>query len=317
MCTYCAKIVLSYIKSSDINSDLKSDLEAFKDDLSVKLSASDNPQQTANEVVTSHIQRKVSVGYQEERLVSIPKAFSNVDRKSILQQSNSLKTLYNEMAEVLPYQNQGYDLIAYLIDSRNAVTSVQAVPILNAMIEAGFLIPLYALTQSSDDEVLMDFNEQCAYKLMRVDEMMSHSGTFTLDVDLEASSVHLTRPIPDNLSISEGKRFILFCFNYLVNGLFNPACLFDLASDTLPTNAQDHSFGFSTSKEFEMQNSLLFTAGSKPLMEAFCEHEELLLCKPYKCTWSIIGALCMHLLSVHRNFTSKCSTTSILRAIGR
>lgn len=49
--------------------------------------------------------------------------------------------------------------------------------------------------------------------------------------------------------------------------------------DLIPPHAQDSSFGFSTSKDFEIQNSWLSTAGSKSLMEAFCDHEELLLSK--------------------------------------
>lgn len=51
---------------------------------------------------------------------------------------------------------------------------------------------------------------------------------------------------------------------------------FDLL-DSLPQNTQD-SFSFTTTKDFEDENSVLSITGSKSLMEAFCNHEELLLC---------------------------------------
>lgn len=48
-------------------------------------------------------------------------------------------------------------------------------------------------------------------------------------------------------------------------------------SDSI-ANTQNTSAAFSTSKDFEMHNSLMSSAGSKLLMEVFCDHEELLLC---------------------------------------
>lgn len=196
VCTYCAQIVLSYLKSSDINTDLKKDLESLKDDLSVKLS-NDGKLQPTDTVATS-VQRKVSIGYQEERLVSSSTpGLSNDDRKQILQQSQSLKTVHQDMVKMLPIHCCGSELVAYIINSRNAANNVQAVAMLRTMIDAGFLIPQLLANQSSDDDMLLEFHEQGMYKLMRIDDVMSHSGTFQLDLDVDASSVHLSRPDPD------------------------------------------------------------------------------------------------------------------------
>lgn len=173
---------------------------------------------------------------------------SNADRKNILQQSNSLKSLYEEMTRALSYQNRGADLVSFLISNQKSSNKIQAVAILNAMIEAGFLVGLSQVV--SNENITSSFDENIFYKLLRIDEAMSHSGSFQLDLDLEASSVHLSRPNPDSLGWLE---------------------------DSMPSNTQD-SFGFTTTKDFEDESSVLSTAGSKSLMESFCNHEELLLC---------------------------------------
>ena len=36
VCTYCCKVVLSYLKSADIGADLSSDLRALQEDLQIK-----------------------------------------------------------------------------------------------------------------------------------------------------------------------------------------------------------------------------------------------------------------------------------------
>ncbi|KAJ6641206.1 putative 1-phosphatidylinositol 3-phosphate 5-kinase [Pseudolycoriella hygida] len=244
VCTYCAKIVLDYLKSSEINLDLKLDLQALQEDLSSKFShqiSNDSQDST-----TSQRHRKISIGYQEERLVSnLKSCLSNADRKNILQQSNSLKSLFEEMSKALSYQNRGSDLVTFLIANQKSSNKVQAVAILNAMLEAGFLLRVSQVVSSEDDA--LSFDENAFYKCLPMDEGMRSSGSFQLDLDLEASSVHLSRPNPESMSWVE---------------------------DTLPT--QDN-FGFSTTKDFGDEGSLLSTTGSKSLMEAFCNHEELLL----------------------------------------
>lgn len=219
MCTYCSKIVLTYLNSSDINSDLKSDLQALQDDLAKKFQLqSDESSSTVQEL--SSPQRKISVGYQEERLLSQPKyLLSNADRKNILQQSTSLKVLYEDVAKALPNQNPGSDIIHYLITKNKSSNKSQAIAILTAMIEAGYIIEIdttglnppnpikqrafyfdeneegnNSSTPSSDSDILHEFNENAFYKLLRPSEIMSNSGTFNLNLDVDNSSVHLSKP---------------------------------------------------------------------------------------------------------------------------
>lgn len=199
---------MSYLKSPDITQDLRSDLQALQDDLSNKLYQSDGLNQNENELTTSPSLRKISVGYQEERLVSNQVTnLSNADRKNILQQSNSLKTLHEEMSRVLPFQNCGLDLISFLITNQKSSNKIQAIAILNAMLEAGFLIPLVP------DSDQVEFEENLHYKLVRKTDIMTHSGNYQLDLNFESNAVHLSRSIHEESNVlSEGK---LICITEL------------------------------------------------------------------------------------------------------
>ncbi|GBP09011.1 Putative 1-phosphatidylinositol 3-phosphate 5-kinase [Eumeta japonica] len=119
VCNYCSKIVLSYLRSPNITKDLNSDLQALQQDLSSKLETrtEEQPENLVKEPARcSTLERKISVGYQEERFASHqpPISLTIDDRKNILQQSNSLITLHEEMRKVLPAQNCGTDLIGVL-----------------------------------------------------------------------------------------------------------------------------------------------------------------------------------------------------------
>lgn len=119
VCTYCSKVILTYLKSPNIAADLKCDLRALQEDLSNKLSTgAPSSSSDGDSCVSNILRRKVSVGYQEERFVSTQTStMSSADRKTILQQSNSLRALYEEMIKVLPNQNRGHDLIGFLIST--------------------------------------------------------------------------------------------------------------------------------------------------------------------------------------------------------
>lgn len=246
VCTHCSKKVLTHLKSSTINPD--SDLQVLRDDLSNKLCETHNSQNYIDELQepNSSYNRKVSVGYQEERFVSTPNVvLSNAYRKTCLQQSNSLKMLYDDMVRVLPNQNKGCDFTSFLISNQKSSNKVQSNAILNAMIEAGFLINVVP----TDDELIPNFDENLFYRLLRKDDFMSNSGSFQLDLNFEANSVQLTRPNNDNIIVD-------------VVPLIDP---------------NDSNFGYQTAKKFELENTLLSTSGSRPFVEAFCEHEEILL----------------------------------------
>lgn len=223
VCTYCSKIVLTYLKSPDVNSELKpDDLQALQKDLTSKLQSQTNDGSPSIHESASP-QRKVSVGYQEERLLTQPKyPLSHADRKNILQQSSSLKVLYEDMTKVLPNQNRGAEIINYLITKNKSSNKSQAIAILTAMIEAGYIIELdttnmnattntfgqtkqrligvdvnednSSSNQSSDNDILHEFNENGIYKLLRLSEIMSNSGTFQLNLDVDSSSVHISKP---------------------------------------------------------------------------------------------------------------------------
>lgn len=202
MCTYCSKVVLAHLKSGGLNSD--SDLQALQDDLSIKFPSYGNSNVHADNTNQQHMHRKISVGYQEERLASnLNSSLSNAERKNILQQSNSLKAIHEEMTKSLPYQNRGIDLVQYLIANQKSSNKVQAVTILNALIKAEFLTALF-VTESNATDTLAEFDENCIYKLLRMDDIMTHSGSFQLDLDVETNSVHLSRPNLDESNISEG-----------------------------------------------------------------------------------------------------------------
>lgn len=242
VCNYCSKVVLSYLKSADINADLKSDLQALEDDLSSKFVGASSSSASSSLPSERSPHRKVSVGYQEERLVSNPHVLSNADRKSILQQSTSLKTLYEEMIKSLQNQKKGADLLNFLIYNQKCTNKQQAVAVLNAMLEAGFIVPMLTYDNaelvSSDDAFQVEFNENLFYKLPKAEEIVSH-------VDPPSSFVKRSE------SISEDAE----------------------ADDIMPPNTSLYT----SSKEQDLQSSILSTAGSKPLLEAYCEHEELLL----------------------------------------
>lgn len=245
VCTHCSKKVLTHLKSSTINAD--SDLRLLRDDLSNKLSETQSSSNYVDELQQPNsYNRKISVGYQEERFVSTPNVvLSNAYRKTCLQQSNSLKMLYDEMVKILPNHNKGCDLTSFLIGNQKSSNKIQSNAILNAMLEAGFLINLV----QTDDDLIPTFDENQFYKLLRKDDFMSNSGSFQLDLNFEANSVQLTRPSNDSSVVD-------------VVPLIDP---------------NDSNFGYQTAKNFELENTLLSTSGSRPFVEAFCEHEEILL----------------------------------------
>lgn len=312
VCTYCLKLVLCHLQSADLSAELAPELQLLQEDLATKLMLGRDgavPGSTAGhtgaigagtdgavggvsgcgtvaeqhheDAQTLAAQRKVSIGYQEERLVAMQpqmrrSAASTVDQREMLQQSKSLKALHAQMMASLPLQRTtGAELVHYvMVSTLLAATESQAVAILSAMLEAGFLQAQTAdvATASSDDDVLAlmqpAFDELHTYTLRAADDVMTQSGSsYQLDVDVDNSSVHMTRPAAAT-GVSLGR-----------NDAAKLECYDEHAEEELA--AHDVSFGFSASKDVELENSVLSTAGLKPLMEAFCDHEELLLSKLY------------------------------------
>lgn len=245
VCNYCAKVVLSYLKSADINADLKSDLQALEDDLSSKFVGTSSSSTNLNSLTERSPHRKVSVGYQEERLVSNPNILSNADRKNILQQSNSLKALYEEMIKALTPQNKGIDMLNFLINNQKFNNKQEAISVLNAMIEAGFIIPMVSYENiegtNIEDAFQVEFNEALFYKLPKLEEIASKSESL----------------------LDSMKR--------------NDSVCDDVDNDDIVPPSINAENLFSSAQEQELHSSVLSTVGSKPLLEAYCEHEEILL----------------------------------------
>lgn len=246
VCTYCSKVVLSYIKSPDINSDLKSDLQALEEDLSNKFVGTLNTSpMTQNSSAESSPHRKVSVGYQEERLITSTSMLSNAERKSLLQQSNTFKSLYEDMQASLPCQTKGLDLVNFLITSQKSSNKAQAFAVLNAMIEAGFIFPILTYENTEivgTDTFHVEFSEDLYYKVQKFEDIEPDGGS------LRDQSIASDSFFDDQLK-----------------------------DDIMPPNIINVENMYSNSRENEIQNSILSTVGSKPLLEAYCDHEELLL----------------------------------------
>ncbi|XP_060652864.1 putative 1-phosphatidylinositol 3-phosphate 5-kinase [Drosophila nasuta] len=147
---FCSKCCNQVVPGSIINceGDLKvcnycykgngDDKPALQQQLSSKLEVPNDQKQRPQ------LSRKTSLGYQEERFSSQNNynTLSMDDRKNILQQSNSLITLHEEMQRELPMQNCGQQLIEFLNKNNKSANEVQAVAILSAMLAAGFLEPI-------------------------------------------------------------------------------------------------------------------------------------------------------------------------------
>lgn len=84
VCTYCCKVVLTYLQSADIEAELSADLRALQDDLQSKFGSeytpaleedrlpvvSCNSYNLPNDSAAEFKRRKISFGYQEERFIS-------------------------------------------------------------------------------------------------------------------------------------------------------------------------------------------------------------------------------------------------------
>ncbi|XP_046466655.1 putative 1-phosphatidylinositol 3-phosphate 5-kinase isoform X1 [Neodiprion pinetum] len=161
VCTYCCKVVLSYLQSSDMGADLTADLKALQEDLQVKY-GNDIPQaaqRNVNDDTDPEIQvrRKTSVGYMEEKYAlgcASTGYLSSEERTMALQNSASLRMIYEEIfrssqaiilqthrLRLRSYPNccLGSELVDWMIAQNKAATRVQATAIGQAMLEAGFI----------------------------------------------------------------------------------------------------------------------------------------------------------------------------------
>uniref|UniRef100_A0AAR5PNH8 1-phosphatidylinositol-3-phosphate 5-kinase n=1 Tax=Dendroctonus ponderosae TaxID=77166 RepID=A0AAR5PNH8_DENPD len=256
VCTYCCKVVLSYLQSSNFNENLSTDLKALQENLQSKFG--DSPSTLlANEIAHNAalnasescegLRRKISVGYMEERFGTESSAtyLSNEEKCKALQNSASLKNLFDEICKSTtginfgPYKHRrrtypecflGSELVDWLICQQKAKTRVQAAALSQALLEGGYiesfsepivftdgyvryrkgnlfstnftrLSPNYEAPPQEEPNWVQQIphelgntdsdNEQISPSLTG----LSTSNSYMLNLNLEANSVYLSRPL--------------------------------------------------------------------------------------------------------------------------
>lgn len=122
--------------------------------------------------------RKSSVGYQEEKLIS----------KSILyytdleRSSNSLKLFYEEILRNITGDINGAALIAILMTSKILPDEDQAISILNNMLSAGYLSPVDVQSYPSSSavaatETTVLFNPRSMYRATKITDTLRKRDT--------------------------------------------------------------------------------------------------------------------------------------------
>ncbi|KAL9891944.1 1-phosphatidylinositol 3-phosphate 5-kinase fab1 [Glossina fuscipes fuscipes] len=238
VCNYCSKIVLSYLRSPNITKDLNSDLQALQQNLSSRLETKDENDSSPNlSSPRSPTQRKISVGYQEERFAIHQPHITMDDRKNILQQSSSLIALLEEMRQVLPAQNCGLDLIEYLNIKQKTSNKMQSLAILSAMLEAGFIHPIV------HDSEQTEFDENLHYRF----------------------ATELPRQTIDTINFNSVNQ---------QTGSVSPQ-FEQFGNEPHPPNFLDTALKFKIPRDVDMDNAMHSTASK--LLESYCDHEEQLL----------------------------------------
>ncbi|XP_044763369.1 1-phosphatidylinositol 3-phosphate 5-kinase [Coccinella septempunctata] len=180
VCTYCCKIVLSYL-SSDNGSDLTTDLKALQENLRSKLSISsplspskiDNPSQNMKFEAVDGSKNSLTGGYQEEMFASGVSSSSSVlsyeEKCRAYQNSLSLRSLFEEISKPIGgialgshrYHLRTYfdcflgsELVDWLIYQQKASSRIQANAICQALLEGNYIECLSETNSFVDSYVL-------------------------------------------------------------------------------------------------------------------------------------------------------------------
>ncbi|CAG9857457.1 unnamed protein product [Phyllotreta striolata] len=251
VCTYCCKVVLSYLQSSDFNVVLSNDLKMLQESLQVKFgvvstkSLEDNTSRTSSaDKEGCGNKKKNSVCYQEEKFFyenSNASYLSNEEKSRALRNSTSLRNLYEEIAAGVQFEThrykqktygdcaQGSDLVDWLIFQNKSKNRVQASAMCQALLEAGYIESLsdptnfidgyafyrkklinYPELSSSGTDFDVQYSEEPHWvqqiphdsnitdsdseQIVGVTEMRS-SSSYMLDLNVEANTVYLSRPL--------------------------------------------------------------------------------------------------------------------------
>ncbi|XP_022917370.2 1-phosphatidylinositol 3-phosphate 5-kinase [Onthophagus taurus] len=272
-CMYCCKIVIGYLESLDLGSDLTVYLKQLQEivdnkqglhhDPSVdliqsRLSSADLPVDSLD--VNSGLHRKVSVGYQEEKFVpgSTPGSFITIEERcKALQNSTSLRNLYEEICRpttgiILRKQKYrlrtysdcflGSELVDWLIRQQKANTRIQACTFCQALLEGGYVESVFdsttfidgfalyklgiilptelsqpmAISITQDEPNWVKFipleseiadcdSDPVTPTFVRAPGRLTSSSSYTLDLNVEANTVYISKPMPSNHSTSSGE----------------------------------------------------------------------------------------------------------------
>lgn len=181
VCTYCCKIVLSYL-SSDLGTDLTTDLKVLQENLRTKLSIA-SPVSPSKFLQLSSSQLKTESsdgprkslieGYQEEMFASGVSSCSSVlsseEKCRAYQNSSSLRNLFEEISKPISgialgchrYHLKTYfdcflgsELVDWLIYQQKASNRIQANAICQALLEGNYIECLSETTTFIDSYVL-------------------------------------------------------------------------------------------------------------------------------------------------------------------
>ncbi|EZA56689.1 Putative 1-phosphatidylinositol-3-phosphate 5-kinase [Ooceraea biroi] len=303
VCTYCCKVVLSYLQSSDMRSDLTADLKALQEDLQVKY-GNDSPLLTRKHTNESmgdemSISRKPSVGYMEENYATGRSGNSYLtshERSLVLQNSASLRMIYEELfrsSQAITLQTHrirlksyhncflANELVNWMIAQNKAATRVQATAIGQALLEAGFVESVVADNVFSDSVTV--FRPVQLSSLQSMDLLTDKRAT------CDAQEPAWVKTIPQHDSTTDSE------------------------SETKPTSSQSQTFGRlpSSSSSFYLDLNLEastvtlkrptsedLTAISVDSSDGIIEQKEINL-KPHDCNLKICDDLLNDTLQVH------------------
>lgn len=233
VCTYCCKVVLSYLQSSDMRSDLSADLKALQEDLQVKY-GNDSPLLTRKHTSESmgdetSICRKPSIGYMEENYATTRSGNSYLtshERSLVLQNSASLRMIWEELfrsSQAIQLQTHrirlksyyncflANELVNWMIAQNKAATRVQATAIGQALLEAGFIESVASDNIFSDSAVI--------FKPVELSSLQSIDLLTEKRTTCDAQEPAWVKTIPQHDSTTDSE------------------------SETKPTNSQSQTFG--------------------------------------------------------------------------
>ncbi|XP_065348560.1 1-phosphatidylinositol 3-phosphate 5-kinase isoform X2 [Cloeon dipterum] len=237
VCTYCGKVVLSYLQSSDISADLNADLRALQEDLQHKFGepVSQNVHVQHNSLSPAEKRSRRKHSYQEDRFVlgrgsmttSSQYLTSEDMREDPFLSPISLASLLHEFKEsgftlqshLLQQRNhancfKGTQMVDWLISHNRASTMVEAVNIGQALLDGKYIDcvsqpndvtfhdgnALYRLANEPvkhHSDSFHDLERSISHTDSDTLSIPSSSSTYFLDMDVSENTVQLWKPKKD------------------------------------------------------------------------------------------------------------------------